>query len=90
MHICSGYLLAFFKVVDIGAEFLHRSLIWLVLAGGGVVAGVFVEHAQKSDGIYGAEVIGQDGDTLTVEVDGIGVICGSAHGISDGGKKGVR
>ena len=73
-----------FKSTDFGAEFLHRSLIRLALARGGVVTGTLVKQSQEADGIHRAEVISKNGDTLPVEVDGIGVIRGSAHGVSGG------
>jgi len=87
MHgIRSRFGLGCFKVTDLGAEFLHRSFIRLALAGGGKVTGTLVEQAQKANGIHRAEVIGKDGDSLAIEVDGIGVIRDGAHKISGGGE----
>ena len=83
--IRSRFGLGCFKGADLGAEFLHRSFIRLVLTGGGIVTGTLVEQAQKADGIHRAEVISKDCDSLAVEVDGIGVIRGGAHKISGGG-----
>ena len=79
MSFRSGFGLGCFKGTDLGAEFLHRYLIGLALAGGGVVAGAFVEQTQEADGIHRAEVICKDGDTLAVEVDWIGIVRGGAH-----------
>ena len=87
MHrIRSRFGLSCFESPDLGAKILDRSFVRLALTGGGVVTGTLVEQAEEADGIHGTEVIGEDGDTLAVEVDGIGVIRGGAHGISDGGE----
>ena len=75
-----------FKGADFGTEFLHRSLIRLVLTAGGIVTRTLVEQAQKADGIDRAKVIGQDSYPLAVEVDGIGVIRYGAHKISNDGE----
>ena len=73
------------KGADFGAQVFHRSLIGLVLAGGGVVARALIEQAEKADGIDRTELIREDGDSLAVEVDGAGVGCG-VHEISGCGK----
>ena len=71
---------------DFGTLFFHGSFIQLVLAGGGVVAGTWVGQAEEANGVHWAEVVGQDGDTMAVEVDGAGVCGGSAHKESGGGE----
>ena len=73
------------KGADFGAKVLDRSFIWLVLAGGGVVAGALVEQAEKADGVHRTKLVSEDGDPLAVEVDGAGVSRG-AHEISGGGE----
>ena len=71
---------------DFATEFLHVSLVRLALTGGGIVARALVKETQESDGIHRAEVICKNGDSLAVEVDGVGVIRGGAHRISGGGE----
>jgi len=83
-RIRSRFGLGCFKGADLGANFLDCSLIRVALTGGGVVTGTLIEQAQEADGIHRAEVIGKDSDSLAIEIDGIGVICGGTHKISDG------
>lgn len=68
--------------MDFGTEFLHGSEVRLALTGSGIVARALVEQTQEPDGIDRAKVIGKDGDSVAVEVNGIDVIRGGAHGIS--------
>ena len=76
------------KGADLGAKLLHRSFVWLALAGGCAVAGSWVEQTEKADGIHRPELVGQDGDALAIKLNGGGVSGGSAHEISGSGKSG--
>ncbi len=77
--------LVYLEGADFVAHVFHRSFIGLVLASGGEVAGALIKQAEKADGIDRTELIREDGDPLTVKIDGAGVGCG-VHGISGCGK----
>lgn len=72
--------------VDFRAEAFHCPVIWLVLAGSGVVAGAGIKKTKKADRVHGAEMVVENGNPLAIEVDGTGNFADGTQRISGGGK----